>query len=513
MVWPGDCVDCCSTRHRLSRGLAEHTTDWPASRRCQRPQAPRPKLDRARCNRVTGDGVTAEYLAKTPTRLQAAITSLRLQGLEDEALAFEGMMSFTDADEVLWAGGVAILAYLKGNPEAGWAGYPDGSFKPNAPISSQEYVKVLLEALGYVQGVDFEWVDVFTFAATVGLDDLSADTVMTNEHLAVGSVEALAATTAAGTVLVEDLVAAGAIALADAQAAGLVPMVTDVAVVSAKALNSTMVEVMLDDEDDMEAPASVDASIFTVMAGTTALEVTSAVFAPWDTDMYTVLLTVDAMTAGTLYTVESGDASANFGGRDVDEDEPTVSSVTSTDYNEVTIVFNEAVMVDGLTVVLAEKYGDKDELAVVDWAYDGSDTIVITTAEQAGATLYTSDIDGAADLAGNVMDEDDTMTFVGKDLPTDDQTVTGAEAEDYNQVVVNFSQKVAAADVLAANFTITEKYGTKAEIAVLEAVLVTDADDTDVTSDSDDMAVLLTVASLVYFGLQKFVLLKVQKNG
>ena len=169
-----------------------------------------------------GNGVTAEYLAKTPSRLQAAIISLRLQGLEEEALAFEGTESFTDADQVTWAGGMAVLAYLKANPEAGWVGYEDGSFMPNEPIGAQAYVKVMLEALGYEQDVDFTWDEVFTFAASKGLTGLTAGTTMTNDALAVGMVDALAATNADGEVLVDALVAAGAIDEADAMAAGLV---------------------------------------------------------------------------------------------------------------------------------------------------------------------------------------------------------------------------------------------------------------------------------------------------
>ncbi|MGE5677585.1 MAG: esterase, partial [Pseudomonadota bacterium] len=46
----------------------------------------------------TSAGVTSDYLAKTTTRMQAAIMYLRLKGLEDEALAFTGTANFADAN-------------------------------------------------------------------------------------------------------------------------------------------------------------------------------------------------------------------------------------------------------------------------------------------------------------------------------------------------------------------------------------------------------------------------------
>ncbi|MDF2719073.1 MAG: hypothetical protein K0R28_5998, partial [Paenibacillus sp.] len=43
-----------------------------------------------------GSGITAGYLAKTTTRIQAAILFLRLKGLEQTALAYKGTDNFSD---------------------------------------------------------------------------------------------------------------------------------------------------------------------------------------------------------------------------------------------------------------------------------------------------------------------------------------------------------------------------------------------------------------------------------
>ena len=79
-------------------------------------------------------------------------------GLEDEAKAFEGEDNFDDADDI-YAGGQKILAYLKANPDLGWVGVGGNKFEPAKPASAQMIYKVLLEALGYKQDVDFKWAE------------------------------------------------------------------------------------------------------------------------------------------------------------------------------------------------------------------------------------------------------------------------------------------------------------------------------------------------------------------
>ena len=68
------------------------------------------------------NGVTAEYLSKTPTRLQSAIIFLRLNGLEEEAINYKGYENFKDADSINWEEGRNIMAYLKNNSQLGWIG-------------------------------------------------------------------------------------------------------------------------------------------------------------------------------------------------------------------------------------------------------------------------------------------------------------------------------------------------------------------------------------------------------
>ena len=164
-----------------------------------------------------GEGVTAEYLAKGTTRAQGLLITLRARGLEAEAKAFTGTDTFTDAAEVnaeFWG---PILAYAYANPELGWVGDGDGTFRPADVMSGAELAKVMLALLGYTQGVDFEWADIATFAASKGVTVVEGEA--TNDDLAASLVEALALETTEGTKLVDVMIADGVVTEEDALAA------------------------------------------------------------------------------------------------------------------------------------------------------------------------------------------------------------------------------------------------------------------------------------------------------
>ncbi|QHW34040.1 hypothetical protein GZH47_26780 [Paenibacillus rhizovicinus] len=155
-----------------------------------------------------GDGVTAAYLAKGATRIQAAIISLRLQGHLSEAMAYKGTDNFSDAASV-GASNQAVLGYLKDHPELGWNGTGGGKFMPLEPISSQQLYKVLLESLGYRSGTDFAYAQTETFAAGKGLDQIAGNAGITNAHIATALIETLSAKTMDGKTFLASLQAKG----------------------------------------------------------------------------------------------------------------------------------------------------------------------------------------------------------------------------------------------------------------------------------------------------------------
>ena len=103
-------------------------------------------------NKVSGLGVMGGYpdgsfqANGTITRAEFAKMAVAAAGLADAAALMEDQTSsYTDVKAGAWYTGWINLASAKGYLK----GYPDGSFKPNAPITQQEVITVYLRLLGY----------------------------------------------------------------------------------------------------------------------------------------------------------------------------------------------------------------------------------------------------------------------------------------------------------------------------------------------------------------------------
>jgi len=392
---------------------------------------------------------------KTFTRAELAVMLARLNGVENEAIAFNIIPPFNDV-EGHWA-----AAYISYAEEEEWMiGVGDNQFNPNSLVSEQMVATTMLRVLGY----DPEWPTAIAEAEAVGIiDDVGGNFVRANAFDMMFDT--------VNTEIKGSYITLG-------QKLGVLAMQGSVAIDSAVAINATVLEVSLD--EGVEAPVMINASIFAVMDDSnTALSIEAVEFAPWDADQYTVLVTLEEVVeAGEAYTIMSGSSEVNFGGTIPDLDEPIVEDVNTNDYNKVEVVFNEAVRIDDLTVDINESYGTKDELEVLDYSYDGSGTILVTTEAQADATLYDVTVSGAVDLAGNEMATDDSYTFSGQSMDTDEQEVISATIKDSLTIEVTFRTKVDVATAVAVtNYTVTESYGTQDSIDVIDAAMKLDADD------------------------------------
>ncbi|MGG1552122.1 COG4315 family predicted lipoprotein [Paenibacillus ferrarius] len=113
-------------------------------------------------------GEAAAYWASPEPRLEAALTLLRLQGLEAQARAFAGAATFADAGEV-GAPEQPVLAYLKANPALGWSGVGGERFAPSAGLTAAQLEKLRLTVLGYREGEDFTFASVRSAARAASL--------------------------------------------------------------------------------------------------------------------------------------------------------------------------------------------------------------------------------------------------------------------------------------------------------------------------------------------------------
>jgi hypothetical protein len=252
----------------------------------------------------------------------------------------------------------------------------------------------MLEALGYKQGTDFEWADVFTFAATKGLTALTAESAMTNDALAVGAVDALAATNMDGDVLLDKLIADGAIAEADAIAAGLKEEVVDFAIESVVAWGLRGLMITFTSEIDGDV---------TIDLGSDAIE----------EDGNVAYVTLDATKAQNaevkVKVTATGKDGIKVDAEEVtvvmqDKVDPTVVSVVAenqktikvtysepvADATEATAVFDD-IKIDGAKLVGTSTLSDSDTVV----------TYVLNTALAANTYVFTSE--SVTDYAGFVV--------------------------------------------------------------------------------------------------------------
>jgi len=307
-----------------------------------------------------GEGVTAEYLAKGTTRAQGLLITLRAKGLEAEAKAFTGTGTFTDAADVnadFWG---PILAYAYANPNLGWVGDGDGTFRPADVMTGAELAKVMLALLGYTQGVDFEWADIATFAASKGVT--VAEGNATNDDLAASLVEAIALETKTGSKLVDAMIADGVVTEEDALAAEVkeAPVVGafTVAVTGVKTIKATFAEA----QDTATAVVSLKKGV-----------VGQAVTVTWDTAKKVATLAKTTNLTKGDYTVTINGEAVDF---TVAADETATELVVG-----ATTLYSKAGIQD-LQIHLLNQYGEKMNYAqpIVGGASAGQFTVGADTA-------------------------------------------------------------------------------------------------------------------------------------
>ena len=247
------------------------------------------------------DGVTEEYLDTLAMRTQAAMVNLRLFGLEEVALAFDGEETFADAADATayWQ---PILEYLKANPGIGWVGDEGGNFLPNEYITGQAFIKILLVALGYEYGLDFDWETTMDFAGEVGLTALAdkADADLTVRDMAIAIIEALSFKTNSTTdvTLLTQLVLDGVIDEATAIAAGFEVEEPTLAIVNAypSAINEVTIVLNMDVPEGTPITLKKDTAGYVVVEAIDGATVTLTALFNLPAGTYTVM--VGTETAG-----------------------------------------------------------------------------------------------------------------------------------------------------------------------------------------------------------------------
>ncbi|MCL2057893.1 MAG: hypothetical protein FWH01_02380 [Oscillospiraceae bacterium] len=224
-----------------------------------------------------GDGVTDAYLAKSSTRMQLAILNGRWLAYEQEAYDFEDWddeVNFVDYDDRTSEAEWNMLAYYYADPDLGFIGIGYDVFAPQDNITNKQLAKILLVAMGYPYGVDYDWDDILLFSADVGINLGTREVGITNSGLADAMVAALESLTAfgdddepmtfaqflmeLGVVTEEDLIAAGIAYIWGEEPVEPDTELPTLEVVSATASNFAEVELTFNQKVD---PESVDWAI------------------------------------------------------------------------------------------------------------------------------------------------------------------------------------------------------------------------------------------------------------
>jgi len=111
------------------------------------------------------DGRPVFDLESSSTRLHGIIMLIRLLGAEALALSGDYESPFTDVPDG-YEGYVSYAFYM------GWTkGVSEELFDPNGELTATQFLTFMLRALGYVDGVDFEWNAAWELSDDLGITD------------------------------------------------------------------------------------------------------------------------------------------------------------------------------------------------------------------------------------------------------------------------------------------------------------------------------------------------------
>ncbi len=116
---------------------------------------------------TNADGTPIFDLDKTPTRNQAVIMLVRLLGKEEEALAGDWDLPFTDVVKGSTSYYYIGYAYANGLTN----GTTATTYSGGNPIRANQYITFVLRALGYTSGEDFKVSTAWEFSDEIGLTD------------------------------------------------------------------------------------------------------------------------------------------------------------------------------------------------------------------------------------------------------------------------------------------------------------------------------------------------------
>jgi trimeric autotransporter adhesin len=411
-------------------------------------------------------GVTTQYLSTTPTRVQAYIISLRLKGLYNEAGQYDSSNNFKDAISAGWA--MNYLAYAKNKPELGWGGYPDGTFAPGDKISGQAFYKVMLETLGYKQGMDFTYPETLDFAEEIGLvkdaDDIAKIKAFTVNDIAKGIYGALNTKPAdSDKKLISVMVEKNIISSNKAVAAGFALDTKEAKVTRFNVTSNSRIELEFDEEillqkGDIEISQLGSSSRLSVLSvqsegGTAVIATTEAKpFNAYEITVNTLIPTNSMVVKGYKN---------KFVAMPKDSTRPTARHELL-GRNEILVTFNEEV--DRITAENLSNYAIEDNVVILSAELGiSSKSVLLRTTDM--SKFYRLNIRNVTDVSGNKM-IDYSELFAGANSDNQGPSIVSVKSENSTTLVVAFNERLDS--ITAEN---TDNYSINNNISVIDAKL------------------------------------------
>lgn len=380
---------------------------------------------------LKGDAKGDLMLGAALKRQDAVIMLSRLMGEEDVAINFpvDDKDNYPDVTDSFYNG---YLAWAKANGT--FIGNAEGNFRFNESITTQEYAKVLLTALGYKQDVDFTWEETIAKAKELGLVADDASGIVVRGAIAVMTINSLSVKMKDGTMTLAEkleLTLPGPVVPAEMK------------VESVKANNYKQVMVEFNTEVDEKSATNLDNYTITSMTFEEAavLEDGKTVVLTLKDDDMTTKFDAQKEYELTINNVEDlgmniklAKVAKKF--TPVDTTIPTVKEVVGLGTKAIKVVFSEPVQKSPANSTVSYKVDGKAISGSVKYVFPNE--AIITTNVVVGEHKLA--VTGVKDFAGYAVQETGFDFTVVED--NDAPEIVSAKSVDLKEVVLEFNEPI-----------------------------------------------------------------------
>lgn len=347
-------------------------------------------------------------------RSEASTFIVRLLGKEDYVLDNKDKYKTVPYKDV--KGNEWFVPYIAYCTEQGIIkGFPDGKFAPNQNISEKALLKLVLCAMGYTYGVDFDWNNLYLKAYDVGLvtDDSYKTKTGDNDKYTRGSVVSVLYNSLNKKIkgkdlsVINSLIESGAVSADTAFGAGVVLDEPVTGIKKADAVSETKLTLELN--EDIQKLDKAQIKIYEKDNSKNTLDVTIE-----SQTGNIIVLKTSAQVGSKIYTVELNRVKDGYGNlanvtssftgfKKPDAELTSVKEVSVVSGSKITVKFSEAVKSIAASNIKVYESDASSSTLTVSIESQSSDSITLTTSLQKEDKAYTIEFLNVEDEEGNTV--------------------------------------------------------------------------------------------------------------